>query len=192
MPRLVLASTSPYRRALLERLGVPFRCRAPLIDERLEKDSRLSPRELAARVARAKTCSLVNVEPEATILGADQLVAFEGRVHGKPGSFDAAVDQLAAFAGKTHELITALAIWDSGRLIEHTDVTMLTMRSLARDAIERYVVADRPFDCAGSYKLEERGIVLFERIETRDHTAVTGLPLIAVTTILRDLGFAIP
>ena len=134
----------------------------------------------------------MNDEPGATILGADQLVAFEGRVYGKPGSFDAAIDQLVVFAGKSHELITALAIWDSGRLIEHTDVTTLTMRPLARDAIERYFASDRPIDCAGSYKLEERGIVLFERIETRDHTAVTGLPLIAATTILRDLGFAIP
>jgi septum formation protein len=194
VPRLVLASTSAYRRALLERLGVPFLCRAPRVDETaLKRDAAgLDPRALAERLARAKAESLAGEEPGAAVVGADQLVAFEGRVFGKPGDARRAVEQLLTFAGRPHELITALAVWSDGQVVEHTDVTTLWMRPLTRPEAERYVARDRPFDCAGSYKLEEGGIALFERIESRDHTAVTGLPLVALTTILRDLGFPIP
>lgn len=192
MPDLVLGSTSRYRRALLERLGVPFRCRAPRIDEEALKTGNLDPRSLAERLATAKAESLIVDEPDATVIGSDQLVALAGRVFGKPGGAEGAVDQLAALAGRSHDLITALAVWHEGRTILHTDVTTLHMRPLTRAEIARYVAADRPLDCAGAYKLEERGIALFERIDTADHTAITGLPLIALTTILRALGFAIP
>ena len=92
-------------------------------------------------------------------------------------------------AGQTHELITALVVIRRAEVFHHTDVTQLRMRPLSREAIERYVAADQPLDCAGSYKLESRGIVLFDKIESEDHTAVTGLPLIALVTILRELGF---
>jgi septum formation protein len=192
VPRLVLASTSPYRRALLERLGVPFDPRAPLVDEDSLKDPALAPLALAATLARAKAASLVESEPGAAIVGCDQLVAFEGRIHGKPGSAEGAVDQLLALAGRPHQLITAMAVVYQGRWFEHTDVTTLRMRLLRRDEVERYVEADRPLDCAGSYKLEARGITLFEQIVSEDHTAITGLPLIALTSILRTLGFTIP
>jgi septum formation protein len=192
MPDLVLASTSAYRRTLLARLGVPFRHRAPLADEDDLKRLPLPPRALAARLARAKAESLAGVEPGAVVIGGDQLVVFEGRVFGKPGGPEEAVGQLLAMAGRAHDLITAVAVRHPGGLVEHTDVTTLWMRPLSRAEVERYVEADRPFDCAGSYKLEERGITLFERIESADHTAVTGLPLITLTTILRDLGFAVP
>jgi septum formation protein len=191
---LVLASTSGYRRSLLERLGVPFRCRAPLCDESaLQRESAdLEPRRLAETLALAKASSLVDDESGSTIVGCDQLVSFGGRVFGKPGTAERAVDQLVSMSGQAHELITALAVIRGKDVFRHTDVTLLRMRPLARDAGERYVAADRPFDCAGSYKLESRGIVLFDRIESEDHSAITGLPLIALVTILRDLGFAIP
>jgi len=189
---LVLASTSPYRRALLERLGVPFRCRAPGVDEDALKLGASGPRELAERLALAKALSLRDEEPAATLIGGDQLVAFEGRIFGKPGTSARASDQLAAMAGRAHALITALAVWHDGRTYRHIDVTTLHMRPLDRDAIARYVAADLPLDCAGSYKLERRGITLFERIESEDHTAITGLPLIALTTILREIGYVIP
>ena len=192
MPDLVLASTSPYRRSLLKRLGVPFHCVAPRVDEEALKDPSLPPRALAMLLARAKAESLSTSQPGAVILGSDQLVAFQGLVFGKPGDAGRAVEQLMAMAGHTHELITAVAVRHPAGLVEHTDVTTLWMRPLGRDEVERYVAADRPFDCAGSYKLEERGIALFERIESADHTAITGLPLIAVTTILRGLGFGVP
>jgi septum formation protein len=192
--RLVLASTSAYRRSLLERLGIPFRCRAPLCDEEVmqRESSDLEPRRLAEKLAVAKASSLSREEAGCTIIGCDQLVSFGGRIFGKPGTADRAVDQLLSMSGQTHELITAVAVIRGAEMIRHTDITRLRMRSLSPEAIERYVRADRALDCAGSYKLESRGIVLFDRIESEDHSAVTGLPLIALVTILRDLGFPIP
>ena len=189
---LILASTSRYRRELLERLGIPFRCRAPRIDEELWKADAEEPRALAEALAKAKALSLCDAETGATVIGCDQLVSFEGRIFGKPASFQGAVEQLSALAGRPHALITALAVWHDGRVFAHTDVTTLKMRSLDRAAIERYVAADRPIDCAGSYRLEVRGITLFEAIDSKDHSSITGLPLIALTTILRQVGFVIP
>jgi septum formation protein len=195
-PPLILASTSAYRRALLERLAVPFRGLAPECDEaaiqRREAQAGTPPRLLAEKLALAKASSLIGNQPDAAIIGCDQVVSFDGQVFGKPGTIARAVDQLAAMAGHTHELITALVVIRGRAIHRHTDLTRLRMRPLARDAIERYIAADRPLDCAGSYKLESRGIALFDRIESDDHTAITGLPLIALVTILRELGFAIP
>jgi septum formation protein len=193
-PGLILASTSTYRRGLLERLGVPFRCRAPLCDESViqRAEAGTEPRLLAEKLALTKASSLVDEEPEAVIIGCDQLVSFQGQVFGKPETAARAVEQLVAMAGRTHELITAMVVIRGGEGVCHTDITRLRMRRLSRDAIERYVAADEPIDCAGSYKLESRGIVLFDRIESDDHSAITGLPLIALVNILRDMGFAIP
>jgi septum formation protein len=189
---LVLASTSPYRRALLKRLGLPFRCMVPLIHEEDLKLGDWGPRELAEHLALAKAESLREAEPRATLIGSDQLVSFEGRIYGKPGSAERAAEQLAAMSGMTHTLITAVAVWHDGRSYVHTDSTTMHMRQLSSEEIARYVAADRPLDCAGSYKLEERGITLFDRIETQDYTAILGMPLIALTTLLRRLGHAIP
>jgi septum formation protein len=189
---LILASTSPYRRALLERLGVPFRAESPGVDEEAFKAMRLSPRALAERLAEAKARALADRFPEAAILGGDQLACLGDAVLGKPGSREGAVEQLLRLSGRPHQLVTAMAVWCRGEIHAHTDVATLTMRPLARAEVERYVDADDPTDCAGAYKLERRGIALFERIEAADHSAITGLPLIALTTILRDLGFPIP
>jgi septum formation protein len=191
-PDIVLASTSVYRRALLDRLGLPFHWRPPLCDEESSKESENNPRSLAERLAVTKAVSLVSLEPGATIIGCDQVVSFQGQILGKPGTDTRAVEQLSAMAGQTHELITALVVFQGERIFRHTDVTSLRMRLLSRSAIERYVAADNPLDCAGSYKLEARGIVLFEQIQSADHTAITGLPLIALVTILRELGYEIP
>ncbi len=189
---LVLASTSPYRRALLERLGLPFRCLAPLVVEDDWKARALAPRELAERLALAKAVSLIQEEPKATLIGSDQLVAFEGRILGKPGSFEKAVEQLSSMSGKKHQLITALAVYHNGIACQHVDVSVLRFRSLTLQEVERYVEADQPLDCSGSYKLEARGITLFDQIECADHSAITGLPLIALTSILRNFGATIP
>ena len=189
---LVLASTSPYRRTLLERLGVPFRTLAPRFDESSFSPAGKSPREVAEALALGKAKSIAQVEPDAVVIGSDQLVAIDGRIFGKPGSIDRSIDQLQALAGRTHELYTALVVLQADRSFRHTDLTRLRMRPLDRDEITRYVAHDRPLDCAGSYKLEERGIVLFNRIESEDHTAIMGLPLLRLTTILRGLGFWVP
>jgi septum formation protein len=189
---LVLASTSPYRRALLARLGVPFRCLAPRFDESSVSISGKDPRKAAEILARGKAESVVSIEPAATIIGCDQLVSFEGLIMGKPVTMERAIEQLQALAGRTHELITALVVIQGDQSLCHIDFSRLRMRPLSRTELERYADHDRPVDCAGSYKLEERGIVLFERIETQDYTAITGLPLIALVGFLRQLGFPVP
>jgi len=191
-PELILASTSAYRRALLERLGVAFRCESPAFDEEAFPREGLAPRALAEALARGKAEAVAAGRPDAVVVGCDQLVALEGRVLGKPGDADRAVDQLAAMSGRTHELITAMVVLARGRRFEHTDVSRLTMRRLDRAVLERYVARDRPVDCAGSYKLERGGIALFERIESQDHTAITGLPLLALVGILAELGVDAP
>jgi septum formation protein len=113
-------------------------------------------------------------------------------VLGKPGDAARAVEQLARLTGRTHHLVTALAVLHGGRTWRHTDVTRLTMRALAESDLRRYVELDRPFDCAGAYKLETHGIGLFSRIDSVDHSAITGLPLLALTGILVEIGYAIP
>jgi len=192
MSTIVLASTSPYRRALLDRLGLPYEAVAPACDEETLKDPAWSPRQTAERLAEAKATSVATDRTEAIVIGSDQVADLDGAVLGKPGSAATAVDQLAAMTGRSHRLITAMVVANRGRLLRHTDVTVLRMRRLPTDALERYVAADRPLDCAGAYKLEARGIALFEAIESQDHSAITGLPLIALCSTLRELGVALP
>jgi septum formation protein len=189
---LILASTSRYRRELLFRLGLPFRWRAPGVDEEALKVSAISPRELSARLALAKATRVLAEEPGATVIAGDQVVALGGQVLGKPGGREKAIEQLLQMTGETHELYTAMVVAHGERVYPHMDMATLRMRALSRGEIERYVDADEPFDCAGAYKLEARGILLFERIEAEDHSAITGLPLIALTTILRGLGVTLP
>jgi septum formation protein len=189
---VILASTSVYRKRLLRRLGIPFRCVAPRFDEaQLPRDGR-TPRAVAEALAKGKAASVAVIEPEATVIGCDQLVALDGSILGKPGSMERAAQQLEALAGRTHELITALVVAHGRRSLYHTDVTRLRMRALTRPEIERYLSHDRPLDCAGSYKLEQRGIVLFECIESEDHSSIIGLPLIRLTSLLRTLGYTVP
>ena len=191
---LILASTSRYRAALLARLGVPFRQADPAVDESVWK-ARLAaePRALAEELARAKAQAVAARWPESAVIGGDQVVAVEGEILGKPGTAERAEAQLARIAGRTHELITALAVVAPGREpAVCVEIARMHARQLDSAAIRRYVAADSPLDCAGSYKLEERGITLFERIEAADHSAITGVPLIALTSILLDLGFVIP
>ena len=191
-PPLVLASTSRYRRELLARLGIPFSVRPAACDEEALKDPALAPEALARFLARAKAESLRDAEPAAVVLGGDQVAALGDDVLGKPGTVEAAEAQLARLAGRTHVLFTAVALVHGDRVLEHTDVTRLSMRPLSRAQIARYVAADAPLDCAGSYRLEARGIALFERIESDDHTAIVGLPLIALTSMLASLGYEVP
>ena len=195
VPELVLASTSRYRRELLARLGLPFRACAPGCDEEEEKrrlPPGIAPADLAPALARAKAESLRGAWPTATILGCDQVAALGDQVLEKPGTAERAAAQLARLAGRTHVLVTAVALLHAGRLHEHVDVTHLSMRPLTAAQIERYVTADAPLDCAGSYRLEARGITLFEAIASADHTAIVGLPLIAVTSMLAALGYPLP
>jgi septum formation protein len=190
---LILASTSEYRKRLLERLGIPFRCVAPKFDEsKFVSDETLSPAGLARQLATEKVMSLIADHPDDTIVGGDQLVDLDGRIIGKPGTIDRVIQQLKELSGRSHRLATAVAVWDEGRLTTHVDISTLTMRTLDLPAIHRYVMADKPVDCAGSYMLEARGIALFERVETDDYTAVIGMPLMTLTTMLKTLGYTVP
>jgi septum formation protein len=191
---LILASTSAYRRQLLTRLGLPFRCIAPVVDEPAIQAlfDAASATDLAEHLAMAKAVSVSRGEPDATILGSDQVCVCDDQILNKPGSSAAAIEQLTFLAGKTHRLITAVCVWHEGTLLRHCDVTRLTMRPLSRDQIVRYVAADQPLDCAGSYKVEARGIGLFESIQSADYTAIIGLPLLAVASLLRQVGWSIP
>lgn len=193
MARLILASTSPYRRALLARLGVPFEACAPACDEEALKDPALAPQALAARLARAKALSVAERAPDAYVLGSDQVAEVDGQILGKPGSVAACEAQLARLSGRVHRLVTAVCLaCPGGALREHVDVTTLEVRALTREEIQRYVRADQPLDCAGSYKIEQQGIALFEQVRCADFTAITGLPLMAVSGLLRAEGFAVP
>lgn len=192
MPDLVLASTSPYRRELLQRLRVPFRCEAPGVDEAAVKARGLAPLALATELARAKALAVAARHPGAAVIGSDQVATIDGQTLDKPGTAERAAAQLQRLQGREHALLTAVAIAHPGGVAAFVDVTRLWMRSLTGEEIERYVAADRPLDCAGSYKVEGLGVALFSAISAEDQTAIVGLPLLRLAAELRQLGFAIP
>ena len=185
--RLILASTSPYRKELLEKLAIPFIAKAPLIDEDKEKDPRLSPLALAEKLAFLKAQSLA--VPGHVVIGGDQLIAFDQSIIGKAHTREKAIEQLLKFSGHTHELITAVCVFDGHEPHKFTNITRMSMKCLSRDQIERYVDLDNPTDCAGSYKIEKHGISLFEKIESDDFTAIQGLPLIQLSQLLEKINF---
>ncbi|GAB3732652.1 Maf family protein [Luteimonas pelagia] len=188
---LVLASTSRYRRALLERLGLPFEVARPEVDE--TPGAGESPAALAMRLAIGKARAVAGTHGGCWVVGSDQVADLAGTPLGKAGGRDAAIGQLLSMSGRTVDFHTAvcLAHGDAPPRTAH-DVTRVVFRTLAREEVERYVDAEQPWDCAGSFKCEGLGIALFERIESRDPTALVGLPLIATAGLLRDAGFAVP
>ncbi len=191
-PRLILASISPYRKAQLERLKIPFETLPSHVDEDAFKSQENRPRELALQLAIEKAEAVAKDHPDAVVIGGDQLVAFEGAILGKPHTKENALLQLRGFVGKPHELITAVAVCHQGHRLTHVDHTRLWMRSLDQAALERYIDTDHPLDSAGSYLIESQGIALFERIESEDHTAIMGLPLLAIVRMLSDMGIPVP
>lgn len=200
-PKLILASTSKYRKQLLEQLNVDFLAVAPLAaEEALKKSSPVSLRDLPLYLAQKKAESLIAQYPQAIIIGSDQMGVVDGVSSGsaglialnKAGTRQKAIEQLTSIAGRSHELITAMSVYAQGQWHHHVDTTTLRMRPLSKEQITRYVDLENPIDCAGSYKMESLGISLFEAVQTKDHTAIVGLPLIALCRILNSLGIAIP
>jgi septum formation protein len=189
---LVLGSTSPYRRALLARLGIAFETARPEVDETPALGE--TPEALAIRLADAKARAVAQRHPDAWVIGADQVAELGGSALGKPGSFERAADQLAAASGKRVAFHTAVCLHRRAdrRSIAFHDLTVVQFRALDNAEIERYLHAEQPYDCAGSFKAEGLGIALFESIETRDPTALVGLPLIALSSALRQVGFRLP
>lgn len=190
--RLVLASTSRYRKMLLERLGLPFVAVAPGTDEApLENEP---PAATAFRLAEAKARSVAGAHPDALIIGSDQVADCEGRAVGKPGTHDRAAAQLAELSGRTVVFHTGLCLLDaaSGRCQTALVDVRSTFRFLKSGEIEAYLRRERPYDCTGGVRSEALGISLFESIESDDPTALIGLPLIRLTTMLRAAGVAVP
>jgi septum formation protein len=190
--RLVLASTSRYRRELLGRLGLDFSCVPPELDERAAAGE--SPRALAVRLAREKAQAVAaRADPGAVIIGSDQVADLDGKPLGKPGTFANALRQLQALRGRSAVFHTAVALYDArtDRIQLANVPTTVRFRTLHDDQLARYLELEEPYDCAGSAKVETLGIVLAERIESTDPTALVGLPLIALTGMLLGAGFSI-
>jgi len=190
MQTLFLASSSRYRAGLLGRLGIPFDCVAPQVDESPRPGE--PPPQLAERLAAAKAGVVAAQHPGSWAIGSDQVAELDGVPLGKPGSHDAAVAQLAAMSGRAVHFHTALCIANGQTRLRALDLTTVQFRTLARSEIERYVAIEQPLDCAGSFKCEGLGITLFEAIHNTDPTALVGLPLIATARLLRQAGFILP
>jgi septum formation protein len=191
MPRLILASTSSYRRELLSRLRLPFDIARPEVDESPLPGE--TPLALVQRLSLAKAGVIADRETGAFVIGSDQVAELEGCPLGKPGDRDTAIAQLQAMSGRAVYFRTGVSVRRAGHAASsEIDTTTVRFRSLTTGEIERYVDAEQPFDCAGSFKSEGLGITLFEAIETVDPTALIGLPLIATARLLRAAGFALP
>jgi septum formation protein len=194
---LILASTSRYRRSLLERLGLPFSCVAPGVDEAaLSNEPGMA---LVARLARAKAAAVASQHPQAWVIGSDQVALLvedggEETILGKPGTAARCIQQLEQCSGKTLSFITGVAVVQhgSGAGREFIDITRVRYRQLDRATIERYVERERPFDCAGGFKSEALGITLCESIDSTDPTGLIGLPLIRLSALLREAGYPLP
>ena len=188
---LILGSTSPYRRELLSRLRIPFSVQSPEVDETPLEGER--PMQLAQRLALAKAIAVAEKNPNAVVIGSDQVADLNGMSLGKPGNFDRAMLQLRQMSGQTVVFQTALAVvcLDSG--FEQTDLASVRVqfRVLSDAEIEAYLLREKPYDCAGSAKSEGLGIALLESIANDDPTALVGLPLIRTCNLLRAAGVKI-
>jgi len=196
-PRLILGSSSVYRKELLSRLGIPFEVAVPDIDE--SPLSGETPETTALRLAQAKAAAIASRHPGALVIGSDQVATLDGEQIGKPGTHDNAMKQLQKMRGRSVIFHTALCLLD-GRKSGEAAVqleniqTTVTFRNLPDAELDAYLKAEQPYDCAGSARNEGLGIAILEKIESDDPTALTGLPLIALTTMLRRAGvpFFIP
>ncbi len=189
---LILASTSPYRRLLLERLGLPFEVVGPGIDEIPRPGE--APDTLAARLADEKALAVARRFPQAVVIGSDQVAVHAGRIIGKPGTPDEARRQLASFSGGQVVFLSAFSLrrLEDGFRHEGIVETEVLFRELTDGEIRRYVERDRPVDCAGGFRSEATGSALLQAMTSSDPTAIIGLPLIAVSEGLREAGFGVP
>jgi len=191
LPRLVLASTSPYRRELLTRLRLPFEVRAPAVDEVALPGE--AARDTALRLAQAKAHAVSAEFPRALIIGCDQVAELDGACLGKPGNHATAVVQLTAMRGKDVVFHTAVALLNAGTgALQVVDVpTTVCFRQYGDGEIERYLAREQPYDCAGSARIEGLGIALVERVRGDDPSALIGLPLMRLAAMLRNEGVAV-
>lgn len=189
---LILGSESPYRRALLERLGLPFRTEAANIEEGLQEGE--TPAEAVMRLARAKARAVLDRNPGAIVIGSDQLAVRGDEILGKPGDTIKAAEQLTRSAGCAVEFLTGVCVISGARPAEpeeHMDITRVVFRPLTPAQIRSYIERDQPLDCAGSFRAESLGIALFERVDSQDPTGLIGLPLIWLSQALDRLGLPV-
>jgi len=189
--KLILASTSPYRRELLGRLGLPFEVADPQTDECALPDE--APETLALRLSEAKAKAVAGNFPDALIIGSDQVATVDGKIYGKPGNHERAVEQLKALSGKTVNFFTGLCLYNARTC--QADVrgipTLVTFRELSDSEIENYLQREPAYNCAGSAKSEGLGIALLSGMQGNDPNALVGLPLIALCDMLRQQGVSV-
>jgi septum formation protein len=188
---IILASTSPYRKRLLERLGVAFHCLPPDIDESPLHGE--PPQAMARRLAQAKAQAIADIHPKSLVIGSDQVASLDGGVMGKPGNHEAAAAQLTASSGREVKFYTGLALVCSERQLQRTHVELFSahFRSLTEQQINDYLQREQPFDCAGSFKVEGLGIALFTGLQGNDPSSLEGLPLIALVALLEEAGLKV-
>ena len=191
-PLIVLASSSRYRRLLLDRVLDDFETVAPNIDETIDEGT--EPEVSAARLARRKAEAAASAQHEALVIGSDQIAVLDGRVLGKPGDHRTAIEQLLSASGRSMRFLTAVCVLEpeNRRRYEHVDETTVRFKRFDRRLAEAYLRHDKPYDCAGSFRVESAGVVLFESIESRDPTALIGLPMIWLSSCLLELGYLSP
>lgn len=192
LPPIVLASSSSYRRELLTRLQLPFTCHSPDIDETPQANE--SAQALVQRLALSKARALAQHYPQHIIIGSDQVAVLDGKIIGKPLHAEGATQQLSAASGRSLVFLTGLAVIDTRTQIEQVDLVPFTVhfRTLNAAQIQRYIAAEQPFDCAGSFKSEGLGVSLFQATEGSDATSLVGLPLIRLCDMLNVCGIAMP
>ncbi len=185
---LILGSTSPFRRELLSKLGLPFACDKPLVDETPLAGE--TPSTLVARLAEAKARAVAERHRGALVIGSDQVAVVDGQILGKPGEHSTAVAQLSAAAGKAVTFYTGLCLLDadSGEAETLVEPFIVHFKALTQDQIQGYLRAEQPYNCAGSFKSEGLGIMLFDRLEGRDPNTLIGLPLITLGEMLARKG----
>lgn len=199
--KLILGSTSVYRQKLLTKLGIAFECVKPPFDEEKHKDKSLEPLALAEKLAFLKAESvfekLTASDPKTmwTVIGSDQLVAFQGQILGKPGTPEKACEQLMKMQNQTHQLITAVCLFHGNSIQFQArtffEQTEIKMKKLSETQIKKYVDLDNPIDCAGAYKFEAHGLALIAHLKNSDPSAIEGLPLIQLSNILQEFGYEI-
>ena len=185
---LILASESPYRKELLERLHIPFQTSPSHIDEDIFKESLHDVDELTKVLAFEKAKKVLSENPNALVIGSDQALDLNGEILGKPKTKEKAIKQLLNMSGKTHTLVSAVCLLGQNQKIEFINKTKLTLRNLTLEEITHYINIDNPVNCAGSYMIEGLGISLFSKIEMSDFTSIIGLPLIQLCDHLKEFG----
>lgn len=193
LPKLILASTSPFRQQLLQKLHLPFVTAKPEVDETPLPNETVA--QMVARLSQLKAQAVAGTTREtAIIIGSDQSASLEEQPLGKPHTFENALAQLQSMQGKTITFYTGLCVINTqtGKTFQAMDLTQVHFRQLSTQAITTYLELEQPFNCAGSFKSEGLGITLFKAIETKDPNALIGLPLIELTTIFQQMGYELP